>query len=203
MARASVSASLAGWLEARTRDEVSAQVGRVIPVPDSGATGDVETGLRAMAGKTMLVPSTSSGWQEGPAGAPRTDWVPQRVGADPPAGLVALRLDVARSIVAACGIPAELLDAGEGTGAREALRRFLHTTLAPTARVIEVEASAKLDVEVKLDFEALFATDLTGRARAFGSLVMAGWSPPAAAAATGFSVEPSDFVPDVERPAQP
>ena len=192
LATASMSASLAGWLEGRARDECSAQVGRVIPVPDSDATGDVEAGLAAMGGKTMLVPSTSSGWSEGPSGAPRGEWEARRIGAEPPASLIELRGAVHRSLFAACGIPAELVEAGEGTGAREALRRFLHTGLGPAARVVEAEASVKLGVDVKLDFEALFATDLVGRARAFGSLVTGGWTPAAAAEATGFEVEDGD-----------
>ena len=62
-----------------------------------------------------------------------------------------------------------------GTAAREAYRRFLHGTVAPLGRIVARELAEKLDTPgVALNFDALFAADLSGRARAFGSLVQGG-----------------------------
>ena len=51
------------------------------------------------------------------------------------------------------------------------LGRFLHTTLQPLAKQVEAELSEKLDGDVKLDLSATFASDLSGRSRAFASMV--------------------------------
>ena len=77
----------------------------------------------------------------------------------------------------------------EGTGAREAFRRFLHATIAPAARLVEVELSAKLDTEVTLSFDALYASDITGRARAFQSMVGGGMDVAKAAALSGLMAD--------------
>ena len=64
--------------------------------------------------------------------APAQDWKTIRLGANPPAGMVSLSSNAAVAILAACGTPAALMVAGSaGTAAREALRRWLHTTLIP------------------------------------------------------------------------
>ena len=73
-----------------------------------------------------------------------------------------------------------------GTAAREALRRWLHTTLHPLARAVQAELRAGLNApELSLNFDGLFASDLSGRARAFGSLVKSGMDIDRAAALAG------------------
>ena len=47
---------------------------------------------------------------------------------------------------------------------------FLHSSLQPVSRIIESELSAKLESPISLSFRSLMASDLAGRARAFGSL---------------------------------
>ena len=74
----------------------------------------------------------------------------------------------------ACGIPTALVSNSDGTAAREGLRRFLTTTIRPVARIIETELQAKLDSGAALTFGELAASDITGKARAVGSLVKAG-----------------------------
>ena len=64
-------------------------------------------------------------------------------------------------------------------------RRFLHSTIAPASKIAAVELSRKLDVDVHFDFSDLFASDLSGRARAFGQMVTAGKSLEDAARLTG------------------
>ena len=51
---------------------------------------------------------------------------------------------------------------------------FLHSTVQPLARLVEVELAAKLEMEVTLSFSGLGAGDITGRARALAQMVSAG-----------------------------
>ena len=75
-------------------------------------------------------------------------------------------------------------DSGD-SGQREGFRRFLHTTLQPLAKQVEAELSEKLDGDVKLDLSATFASDLSGRSRAFASMVNGGMSLEKAAGLAG------------------
>ena len=78
----------------------------------------------------------------------------------------------------ACGIPPGLFSVqSDGTAQREGYRRLLHSTVVPMARIVQAELTAKLDVDVTLGLDGLFAADLSGRARAFQSLVLAGMDP--------------------------
>ncbi len=79
-----------------------------------------------------------------------------------------------------------MLSDSEGTGQREGYRRFLHATLAPIARMVQDELRRKLDdPDLGLSFDSLFAGDLSGRARAFQSLVNGGMDPGKAAGLAG------------------
>ena len=49
--------------------------------------------------------------------------------------------------------------------------RILHATVKPLARIVSAELAAKLDGDVRLTVDSLFAADLSGQARAFQSLV--------------------------------
>ena len=77
----------------------------------------------------------------------------------------------------------------EGNAAREALRRFLHTTILPFAAQVEVELAQKLDRPVRLTFDRLMASDLSGRARAFQSMVKSGMALDQAARLAGLLVD--------------
>ena len=179
---------LAGMIETRLGEEVSAAVATLIPIPE-GTTKDqtevLRDSLANLRGKLALVPSAGGGWGAGDRAAPRTGWRTERLGADPPETLAKLRQETAVHILAAAGVPVELFSGGEGTSAREAFRRFLHATIAPVARLIERELSAKLETAVSFNFDQLFAADIQGRARAFQSLVGSGMDIAKAAAVTG------------------
>ena len=93
-------------------------------------------------------------------------------------------------MLAACGVLVELFGSANGTGAREAWRRFLHGTIAPLAAQVEAELADKLNTPTfKLGFDGLFASDLSGRARAFQSMVGGGMDPTQAASLAGLLVE--------------
>ena len=55
--------------------------------------------------------------------------------------------------------------------------------------LVAEELTRKLDVEVSLSFESLFASDLSGRARAFRSMVEAGMALDQAASLAGLMLD--------------
>lgn len=74
-----------------------------------------------------------------------------------------LREDAAMSILSACGVPAELVTGkAEGTGGREAWRRFLHGSVDPVAKLVAEELTLKLEQDVTLDLSSLHASDVRG-----------------------------------------
>ena len=120
--------------------------------------------------------------------APQADWRPQRIGANPPPSLATLRTDSALAVLTACGVPADLAGSTDATSAREAWRRFLHGSVQPLGDLLAAELAVKLDTPgLRLTFDRLMASDLSGRARAFGSLVQAGMDKDRAAALAGLS----------------
>ena len=122
------------------------------------------------------------------------DVTAQRLGPDPPDSFAPLRTGLENSILSACGLPPALVAAsGIGTAMREAFRQVLHSLLKPLGAIVVEELQAKLHPEAALSFDALRAGDITGSARAFGSLVTAGLTPQSAAEIVGLdNVEVSE-----------
>ena len=188
LSRSSATSKLAAALEAKLGDEVSGPVGSVLPVPNGGSA-KLQADINKLAGKVALVETTSGGYGDKDS-APKGDWLTRRIGADPPESMINLRGEVATSILAACGCPGSLLERSDGSLAREEMRRFLHSTISPVARMISGELAQKLDTPgLAFDFSALFASDLSGRARAFQSMVGGGMEISAAAALAGLMVD--------------
>ena len=114
------------------------------------------------------------------------DVTPQRLGPEPPDSFALLRDRFENSILAMCGIPPALVAArGTGSAAREAFRQVLHALLKPLGAILGEELREKLHPDAALSFDALRAGDITGSARAFGSLVTGGLTPKSAAAVVG------------------
>ena len=192
LASSRLTSNLAAMLETRLGQEASAAVATLIPIPEGTTPEQTETlrdSLANLRGKLALVPSAAGGWGAGDRAARSIGWSTTRLGADPPETLASLRMDSAKHVLAAAGVPVELFEAGEGTASREAFRRFLHATLAPVARIAERELSEKLETPIGLNFDALYAADIQGRARAFQSLVGGGMDIAKAAAVTGVLAE--------------
>ena len=193
LARARLSGRLSAELEAALGDEAAGTRGFVLPIPTDGQDDSVSTlrkDIGSLRGKTALVETTAAAWGDGRMAAPRGDYEPKRLGASPPPTLATLRTDAARAVLSACGVPVELVTAGDGTGQREGWRRFLHGTVQPLAACVATELAAKLDTPtLTLGFDRLFASDLSGRARAFQSLVNGGMAVDQAAALAGLLVE--------------
>ena len=143
-----------------------------------------------LRGQMVLVDSTAGGYGQGPQQAPRRDLQASRIGADPPEVLATLRNDAAYAVLAACGVPPEMLRASDGTGRREAWRQFLFGSVAPVALSVAAELADKLDIpDLAFNHDAMSASDISGRARAFGSMVKAGMALDRAAALSGLLVD--------------
>ena len=183
----SATAKLAATLESKLSQEMSGPVGSVLPVPHGGSPA-LQQDINKLAGKVALVETTSGGFGD-KMDAPKGDWLTRRIGADFPASVIQLRGETEQSILAAAGVPASLLGNSDGTYARESFRQFLHSSIAPIARMISGELAQKLDTPgLSFDFSALFASDLSGRARAFQSMVGGGIEISQAAALAGLMV---------------
>ena len=176
-------------VETALADEGATPRGQIIPLPgnvDIDNRRALAADLENLRGAVAMPETTADNGGDGPGGAPRKDWVPQRVGANPPSALVDLRSEAALAILSACGVPVELVSRGDGTSSREAFRRFLHSTIGPLGKMIERELRLKLErPSLSISFDALFASDLSGRARAFQSLVNGGMDTNKAAGLAG------------------
>ena len=114
------------------------------------------------------------------------DVIPQRLGPEPPDSFALLRDRLENSLLALHGLPPSLLSStGNGGAMREGFRIVLHTLLKPLGALVVEELKAKLDPETELSFHTLRAGDITGSARAFGSLVTGGLTPQSAAVIVG------------------
>ena len=186
-------------LEDAIADEAGGTRGHLLPVPqgpdgdavDADGTpvdplSDLRADIASLRGKTVLTETVSAGWGEGQMAAPQADWKPQRIGANPPMSLATLRTDSAQAVLSACGVSADLFVAGDAAGQRESWRRFLHGSVQPLGDLLAAELAVKLDTPgLRLMFDRLFASDLSGRARAYGTLVQGGMQADRAAALAG------------------
>ena len=183
---ASQSGRLSGELTKALADEASGPRGSLMPTPKDGQdptlaplVGSVKRLNGAMAFVQTMVSEFTSGSNQV---SPR-DWEQRRLGMNPPQPMVLLHQLVSSEVYGACGVSG-LFTSESGTDQREAFRRFLHGTVAPLAKGIEAELGPKLE-PITLNFDGLFAADLAGRARAFGSLVKGGMAVPEAAQLSG------------------
>ncbi|MYD12208.1 MAG: phage portal protein [Gemmatimonadetes bacterium] len=173
---AKLTAEILAESETHLRDEAKAPRGYVLPQTEQGedALGTLEDQLKALKGGLALVQSVRS--QASTMGAaPAKDWEASRFGFNAPETLEVLRSATGKAVLAACGVPVEIVAPSDGTGQREAYRRFVALTLEPLGRTMASEIRAKLEApSFALDFGPLMAADVTGKARAVQSLVGAG-----------------------------
>ena len=190
------SGKLAANIEQRAAQEAGTPVGQLLPIPrDPGAGGSddplakMKKQFENLKGKLAMVETSQGGWGD-KSSTPKNDWMPQRIGADPPAPLVSLREQAIITLCQACGIPAGLVTSSDATSTRESWRQFLHGSISPLAKGVEQELREKLNVpDLKIGFENLFASDISGRARAFASMVKGSMDVEKAAALSGLLIE--------------
>ena len=194
---ASTTARLHSEVERSLADEASGPVAQILTTPD-GAGGDPDTDhdplaalrrdVKAARGRALLVESTSGGWGEGTQGAPRRDWMPSRLGPNPPEALANVGNDAFMRVLAAFGMSRSLFDSSDGTSKRESLRQLHLGCIQPLARVLQHELTARLETDVKLKFD-LYPADLAGRAQAFKNLVAGGVAITEALATSGLMID--------------
>ena len=165
---------------------------QLMAIPQDGGDGsgddplaELKADLRTARGRALLRETVAGGWGEGRSAAPNRDWRPERLGPDPPASLEAVMGRGFLEVLAACGVPPALFSDADGTAQRESYRRFFSLTVEPLAAMLAGELSGKLEAEIKLGFSGRFAADLSGRARAFQSMVGAGMDAAKAAGLAG------------------
>ena len=196
---ATTTSHLAANLETKLQDETNGPVGYVITLPHDAAAGTEENpgpldGLRSdlnkLKGQNVLVETTAAGYGEGRQAAPMQDWKPSRIGANPPEVLNLLRTETGKSIMSACGVPTGLLYDSQGSsqGAREAWRRFIFGSCAPLAALMSEELSKKLETDISITFNNMFAADIAARASAFKKMTESGMDANKAAGISGLAV---------------
>ena len=193
-------AHLAGKLSAETvralADESSGGVGRLLGVPVDGGDATVtalKADIRDARGRTALIETGDWG---NAGGDTKVDLKTSRFGPEPPASLVDLVSVASQEVYSAVGLNAALFGGAGGAGAaREAWRLCLFSVLAPLGQLVESELQDKLGDDVTLSWRELRASDLSGRARAFQSLVGGGMDISKAIAVAGLMVEGLDRFP--------
>ena len=185
-------ANLAGRLSSETAralaDEASGPVGRLLGIPVDGGDATVQAlkeDIASAKGRTAII----EGGDWGNAGEARVSLKSERFGAEPPASLVELMSVASQEIYAACGFNSALWGGSSSAAVREAWRLALFGVLSPLGRLVESELRDKLDDDISLSWQELRASDLSGRARAFQSMVGGGMAVSEAVSVAGLMVE--------------
>ena len=170
-------ASLAARIEISLSNEQRSGTGSIVSVPDAAKADSDGVTLALANARGAILLGDSAAAQDGGTGraAGGREWQPTRFGPTPPASQIDLRAGVGASILAAAGVSPALIAANTpAAGMRESFRQFLFLTIAPVGRIVAQEAQRVMGGSGLLDWSALAASDVNGRARAFGSLVKAG-----------------------------
>lgn len=189
--RAIRTGEFASEVERSLLSEMNCQTGYLLSTPLDPSDPTMlkfKQDLADMDGDVTLVQGTDINWATGSPNAPGANrgFAASRIGPDPSPVMVELYRAVQTAVLGVCGVPAELvLQSLEGTGQREAWRRCLHGTIQPLGRLVGHALSATLMRPVSLSFDAIFASDIQGRARSFQSMVAAGMDVAKAAALSG------------------
>ena len=181
-------AALAGRLSAEVvnalADESSGPVGRLLPLPIEDVAGTLDalkTGISDAHGRVATL--LSGDWGNTSAGG--VDGRTHRYGAEPGQPLINLLKQASAEIFSACGFNPSLFTDGDAASLRESYRIALAGTIQPLAKLVQSEINAKLDAGISIDFTELRAADLSGRARAFQSMVGGGMDVAKAVAIAG------------------
>ena len=198
LTRARLTAALAANLESSLGNQAKAPTGQLIPVPGPGSSDDagddplasLKADIANIAGGVMLTETMSSAW--GKAAQSLRD----PTGNSTKSGLIQVesrgRFGKRRQWRSCLPVGFRLRwcrRRRKGPGKEKGSGRFLNLTLMPLGAIVASELSEKLDVPVELNFDRLMASDLSGKARAFGSMVKAGLDLEKSASLSGLMVE--------------
>ena len=186
-------ANLAGRLSAETvnalANESSGPVGRLLGIPVDGEDATVQALKSDIANAKGKVALLESGDWGNAGGDAKLNLKAERFGAEPPASLVELVSVASQEVYSACGLNQALWGGSQAAAVREAWRLCLFGVLSPLGRLVEAELQDKLEDTVTLSWQELRASDLSGRARAFQSMVGGGMDMGKAVAVAGLMVE--------------
>ena len=190
---ASTTARLQSETERSLADEAQGPIAQLLSIPSDGGDGEegdplvpLKASIATARGKALLIETTSAGWGDGASGAPRKDWLANRLGPHPPEAMEKIRAGVFNSVLAACGTPPSMFISDDGTAQREALRRWHMNTVQPMAKILEHELTEKLEAEVSLKFDT-YALDMVSRAQVVSKLAQAGVPMTTALSAVGIA----------------
>ena len=190
LAYASLTGRLGANLERSLGYEAGGAIANLIALPEGHQNpAGLADAIRTADGRTLLPETVAGGWGD-KQGAPKRDWKPERLGADPPSALVQLRQHVESTVLACFGIGAPLGPQGwtDGTAAREAARRLWTLTVQPLGDLIAEELTRVLERPVSLEYgRPSGMADLAARARAVGALTKAGITTDDAMLLTGWA----------------
>ena len=125
---AKATGTLAANLEARLGQEAGGPVGylltrspgflpwRLMTTPGPLDLAEEKTLRKLEAVQSVLIETTSGGWQQGRDAAPHGDWIAQRIGARIPEANQVLRSDAGRAVLGACGCPPGLFEVAGSPG---------------------------------------------------------------------------------------
>ena len=151
---------------------------------DDDTVTALKSDIKNARGRVALL--ESGDWDN--TGGGNVDLETKRFGANPPAALVELLEVSSREVWSACGFNSALFMGSQAAAVRESWRLALFGVLSPLGRLVETELRAKLG-DVTLDWSELRASDLSGRARAFQSMVGGGMPVADAVAIAGLMVD--------------
>ena len=164
----------AGTLAAATVESLRTQLS--IPIARLAQTTGHEGDARAYAEQLRFGGIITSA--KGPRGDIQEDsrhFEPVLMGPDVQQDTVSLMQAAHGQVLGIFGISVDLFDKSQGQASREAWRQFVFGTIEPIARIVEAEASAKLEANIKLDFKRLYAKGtVVERSGAFKRLIDAG-----------------------------
>ena len=169
LARSPLTAKLAARVDKALEKDARVPVGRIFTL--EGPSPDQRDTVKAsiVKGGLTVIDQLGRGEQ-----LPSARWSPVDYGPAPDQWSVSLRGDLIVEVLSAFGVPPALYaTAGDGSGQREAWRRFWAGTMQPLARMLEHELRAKLDPRAAVTLDALRASDEDGRSRAVARRVQA------------------------------
>ena len=171
--------------------ESSKPRGAFLPLPKDGGDNTLEelrADTRKAAGSVLFVESLANNWDSG--GNPQAgDWKASNFGPAVDAGVVEAAKLARSEALAAIGINEALFMGADSAALRESWRLALFGLIAPLGKLVESELRSKLDPSITIEWTELAASDLSGRARAFSSMVKSGMGLERAAGISGLVSE--------------
>ena len=184
-------ATLAGKLSASTvnalANESSGPVGRLLGIPVDGEDATIQALKSDIANARGKIALLETGDWGNSGGDSKVSLKSERFGGEPPASMVELLSVASQEVYSACGLNSGLWGGSQAAAVREAWRLCLFGVLSPLGRLVESELQEKLGEEVSLSWQELRASDLSGRARAFQSMVGGGMEVERAAGLAGLT----------------